>query len=262
MLFSQIQRTICLIGVGILCFTSSASAQDAADLAAKLSAAIEDGDSVARLKLQTSGGAEKITLQIQVKARRTAGKTEVVYQVLWPSDHKGESVLLKQENGGAPKGYSFTLPQTVKTLGAAQMGDSIFGSDLAYQDVVENFFRWESQKVVGNETVNRADCVILESKPGSNDSTPYGSVKSWIDPNKMVALRVEKYDSAGKLIRRIDAERVIKDDKKRDIPASLAVQRTGSGTKTELDGSNIRHDVKYSDRDFTKPAMADFKIPR
>jgi hypothetical protein len=252
----------------ILCLTVRAPADEgtitASDLAARLSTAVEDGDSATRLRMniESSKGDEKIVLQLQVKARRTAGKTEVVYQVLWPNDRKGESFLLRQEGTGSPEGFVFTLPDKMTPLGQAQMKDPVLGSDLAYQDVIENFFSWESQSLSGSETVDRVECLILESKPGSKDSTLYGSVRSWIDPVKLVALRVEKYDGSGRLIRRINTDRVAKDDRKRDIPASLIVQRPGGDTVTEIEGSNIRHDVNYTDQDFTTQSLTDFNVPR
>ncbi|MEZ5431018.1 MAG: outer membrane lipoprotein-sorting protein [Verrucomicrobiales bacterium] len=252
--------------LGTLCFSITTRAQEfsAKDLAGRLSAAVLDGDSVTklRMKIEPSGGGDKTLVQVQIKARRLPGKTQVVYQLLWPKERMGESFLLSKTKGNSAEGHSFRLPKEVTSLKSAQLKDSVFGSDLAYLDVVENFFAWESQSLAGQETINRVNCLILESKPGSSDSTLYGVVRSWVDPKKLVTMRVEKFDPSGKLVRRIDTDRVAKSDLGKDIPASLVVTRPGSGTVTELEGSNIRHDVKYSDHDFTVPAMADLRIPR
>lgn len=241
-----------------------AEALPAADLAARLGEVVEDGDSATRLRLNIvpSGGGEKIVLQVQVKARRTADKTEVLYQVLWPKASKGQAFLIQQDHGRAPKGVAYE-PSTKKvtSLSQAKMKDALLGSGLAYQDVIENFFRWEEQEITGKETVDRVECVILESKPGAKDLTPYSKVRSWIDPRRLVALRVEKYDASGKLARKIDTTRVTKDSG-HYIPASLVIHRPDSNTVTEIEGSNIRHDVKFSDKDFTTSALNDFRLPR
>ncbi len=249
----------------MFCITPSAAAQlSAADLAAKLSAAMVDGNSATRLRMtiKPAAGREKSIIQVQIKARRTAGKSDFVYQVLWPKDRKNESFLLHQVRGQAPSGAVFVPPKSISALNKAQMGDPVFGGDLAYQDVIENFFAWKNQRLAGNETIDRVDCLILESKPGSKDSTPYSKVRSWIDPRKMVALRVEKYDASGRLARRFDTTRVVKTDRGHNVPASLVVRRPDAGTETEIEGSRIRYDVKYSDKDFTTSAMTDFKIRR
>lgn len=239
-------------------------ALSAKDLAARLSGAVEDGESATRLRMKitpTQGEGETV-VQVQVKARRSAAKTEIMYQVLWPKDSKGRAFLVQRAGGGKASGVAYTPPKTLDQLAGAEMNESVFGSDLAYQDIVENFFKWDQQQLAGKETVDRTECVILESKPGSGDATPYGKVRSWIDPQKLVVMKVEKYDPSGKLVRTIETTRVYKDERRIYIPASLLVRRAGSGTVTEIEGSNIRRDVKFKDQDFTTKALNDFRLPR
>jgi len=261
-------RLLFLILLAVVCAGIPVEAEEAElsaeDLAAKLGELFEDGDSATRLrlKIQPAAGGEEIVLQIQVKARRTAERTEVVYQVLWPKDRKGQAFLIQRDRGSAPKGVAYSPPKTITTLTKARMKDSLLGSDLAYQDVVENFFSWEKHSLTGKETLDRVECIILESKPGAKDSTLYSKVRSWIDPDKLVVRRVEKYDASGKLARKIDTARVARDDSKRYIPASLVIRRPDGSTVTEIEGSNIRHDVKFKDKDFTTSALNDFRIPR
>ena len=262
-------RPTCLSLLGISLCLASASAQDAAtpsaaDLASQLGAAVQDGNSAARLrlKIESASGGEKTVLQVQIKARRSEGNAEVLYQVLWPNDRKGESFVLRQKRGQSPEGHSFLPPATLTKLDRSKMSGAVFGGDLAYQDVIENFFLWSKQAITGNEKVDRVDCVILESKPGSGDSSPYSKVVSWIDLRKMVAMRVEKYDASGKVLRRIETTQVAKDDRGRHIPAGFIVHGAGGSSSTEIDGSNIRHDVNYTDADFTTQALTNFSVPR
>lgn len=262
-----LQRMMCLTGLSVCVLTGSLRAEgeslSATEMAAKLGKVVEDGDSATRLRLNIlpAGGGEKEVLQVQVKARRTSEKTDVLYQVLWPKDSKGRAFLIQQEGEAAPKGVAYTPPKTLVPLNESKMKDSLLGSNLAYQDVIENFFRWKNQSVTGKETVDRVECVILESKPGSKDSTPYSKVKSWIDPRRLVALRVEKYDASGKLARKIETTRVAKESGNY-IPASMVVSRPGGKAVTEIEGSNIRHDVKFKDKDFTTSSLNDFRLPR
>jgi hypothetical protein len=79
-------------------------------------------------------------------------------------------------------------------------------------------------------------------------------VKSWIDTRRMVPMRVEKYSGSGQLVRRIDTTRVATDDKRRHIPANLSV-RGPRGSVTEIDGSKIKHDVTFDDREFTPEGL-------
>jgi outer membrane lipoprotein-sorting protein len=237
--------------------------KSARDLAAALSA-LQDGVSYVRLRLEVKhpGQTTNTVLQIQIKQRRTKTATDLVYQVLWPNDRKGESVLLHKSVGRSPTGSLFVPPDKVRPLDAAQMNEALFGSDLAYQDIIENFFAWENQSIAGNEVLNGVSCVILESRPDKGEPSIYGSVRSWIDPRRLVPLRVEKYLPSGRLARRIETTRVVTDDKGRSIPGNLTVHGSRENSVTDLDGSRIRHDVVYDDHEFTQEGLKEISPPR
>jgi Outer membrane lipoprotein-sorting protein len=210
-----------------------------------------------RLKLDVKGATSE-TLQLQIKERRTKGASDVVYQVMWPKERKGESVLLRKSGNRPASGSVFVPPNTVRPID--DLKASLLGSDLAYEDVIEDFFTWDQQAIVGTEDVDRVACQILESKPGKGERSIYGSVRSWIDTRRMVPLRVEKYSSSGQLLRRIDTTRVVA-DAGNNIPANLSV-RALRGTTTELDGSRIKHSMAYTDRDFTAEGLKEMAAPR
>ncbi len=248
-----------LLGLSLL--ISSASAEDlvlsAKALAAQLSRNLQDGSSLVRLKLevrQPSAGT-KTLLQLQVKSRRSQASTELVYQVLWPKERKGESFVLRQSADHPASGSVLTLPDSLVPIPRTKLKDGIFGSDLSYEDLIENFFAWENQAIVGTETIDRIACQILESKPGKSEHVSYLKVRSWIDLKRMVVLRVEKYSESGKLACRIDTTRVAKDDRGRVLASSFSLQRPGQDSVTEIEGSNSKHDVTFADSDFTPEAL-------
>ena len=228
----------------------AAPALSATELAARLNA-LREGSALIRTKLevQSSDGGRRV-LQLQVKERRTKAATDIVYQVLWPNEHKGEAVILHQA-GGTPKGSIIIPRQPLRTIKPSQMGEGLFDSDLSYQDAVENFFAWKKQAIVGSESINNVNCQILESKPDSSSVSIYAKVRSWIDPQRFVPMRIEKYSSSGELVRRIDVTRVARDEKHHPIPASLTVHGPRKNSVTEFNGARIDQDVQFTDADFT-----------
>jgi hypothetical protein len=234
------------------------SAISAKDLAAGL-AALEEGSSYVRLRLEVKHPTDttKIGLQLQIKQRSTRTATDLVYQLLWPKERKGEAVLLHKAEGSPPSGALFIPPDKPRSLEASEFKEALFGSDLSYQDVIENVFAWKDQKIVGTEVLNRVSCLILESRPDKEAFSIYGNVRSWIDSRRLVPLRVEKYLPSGQLARRIETTRVATDDKGRFIPADLTVRGPREDSVTDLDGSRIRHDVAYTDRDFTPEGLTE-----
>ena len=253
--------TAAVIGL-TLAFSSRAaespSPMTANDLASRLSALRQDGASYVRLQMEVKG-ATKETLQLQIKERRTKDSSEVVYQVLYPKERKGESVLLRKIENRPAIGSVFVPPNTL--LPIDDLKEPLLGSDLSYEDVVGNFFAWDQQAIVGTGKVAGVNCPILESKPGKDEPSIYGSVRSWIDVRRLVPLRVEKYASSGQLLRRIDALDVVA-DAGHQIAATLAVSGARPDSSTLLKGSRISHNVTYTDRDFTVEGLKEIATPR
>jgi hypothetical protein len=243
-----------LLLTSLLLSAFPAAADEAGDLAARLRA--PQGTASVRLRMQFGGS----SLQIQTKERRSGSGTEVVYQVLFPKERKGEAVLVKKSGGRAATATTYVPPDQLKNLGSGQMGQGLFGSGLAYEDVADDFFSWPNQQLVGTEDIGRVTCQILESKPGKGASG-YASVRSWIDTKRMVPLRVEKYSAPGRLACRIDTTNVEKDDQGRSLPASLSISRTG-GPGTIIEGSRIRRGVPFTDADFSPEGLANLALPR
>jgi hypothetical protein len=227
----------------------------AAELAGRLDA-VGQGSALIRSKLEVrSGEGTKRVLQLQIKQRRTKTSTDLVYQVLWPNEHKGEAVILRQTQG-VSKGSIIIPQQPVRTISSSQMDEGLFDSDLSYQDAVENFFAWKKQSIVGAEMVNNVNCQMLESKPDSSSASIYARVRSWIDPHRFVPLRIEKYSSSGELVRRIDITRVARDEKENQIPGNLTVHGPRKNSVTEFTGARIDQHVSFTDADFTPEGVS------
>lgn len=235
----------------------------ASDLAARLSALQQNGSSHIRLRLAVKdpSATKASVLQIQILQRRTPSSTDVIYQVLWPKERQGESVLLKKSGSQAPTGIHFLPPDTTYPLASRDMKDPLFESDLSYADLIENFFAWDSQTLVGEEAIGKVNCQILESRPGAGQSSIYSSVRSWIDTERMVPLRVEKFSAPGQSARRIETTRVSKEDGQ-NIPANMTIQGPRKNSSTEVEGSRLNSRVQYADRDFTPEAVKELKKPK
>jgi len=247
--------------IGLVAFSAHAaetpSSMAASDLASWLSG-LQNGVSYVRLRMEIKGTAKE-TLQLQIKERRTTNSSEVVYQVLFPKERKGESVLLQKIGNSPASGSVFVPPNTLRPI--SDLKEPMLGSDLSYEDVVDNFFAWDQQAIVGADEVDGVKCTILESKPGKGEHSIYGSVRSWIDTRRFVPLRIEKYASSGELLRQIRATRVVA-DAGHHIPADLTVAGARPGSSTLLDGSRIKHNVIYTDRDFTIEGLKEIAAPR
>src|SRR5215211_8377041 len=158
-------RTACAAAL-FLCLAGArfASAADSgAELAGKLRAK-QSGSTFARIRMQVASGQ---TLQLQIKSRVSDASGDIVYQILFPKERKGESVLLHR-SGQKFSGTFFTPPNTLKPVGRGEIKQSLFGSELSCEDIIDNPFAWSQQAIVGTEDLDGTPCQILESKPGKD----------------------------------------------------------------------------------------------
>jgi outer membrane lipoprotein-sorting protein len=243
-------RTHVFAAIGLcLAFPPFASAADSgSDLAAKLRAK-ESGSTLVRIKTQDGSGQ---TLQVQIKSRVSDATSDIVYQILFPKARKGESVLLHR-SGNKFTATSFKLPDTLKQFGATEMNQALLGTDLSYEDIIDSPFSWSQQAIVGTQDIDRFPCQILESKPGKGHASSYASVKTWVDPRRMVPLQIEKYDSSGKVVRRINITRILLDGGD-SLPADLEVSGPG-GSVTHITGSSIKRGLNYADNEFSPEGL-------
>jgi hypothetical protein len=231
------------------------SATSASEFANRMSSARQGNALIrARLEIRAADGSKQV-LQLQIKERRTPTSTDLLYQVQWPKERKGEAVILHQDSGGASRGTVIAPPAAARALEASQMDGGLFGSDLSYQDAIENFFAWKDQAITGSEVVDGVECQILESKPGKSGVSIYAKVRSWIDTKRLVPMRIEKYSAAGRVLRRIDTTRVARDQQDRFIPGRLTVRNLSKDSVTEFDGARIEQAMQFTDRDFTPEAI-------
>lgn len=240
-------RWIAAIGAALIAVSTFAMAEESASGLAAALRAKEEGSTFVRVRMQIGSGENQI-LQLQIKSRVSNTSSDIVYQVLFPKERKGEAVLLHR-SGEKFSGTTFAPPNTVGSIASGQMNQPLFGSDLSNEDIIDNPFRWTQQAIVGTEAIDNVQCQILESKPGKGHSSSYSSVKTWIDPRRLVPLRIEKYDNSGKVLRRINITRVLLDGND-SLPADLKVYGP-RGTVTEITGSRIKRGVTYSDSEFT-----------
>ena len=229
------------------------AADSGSDLAAKLRAK-ESGSTFVRIRMQ--GGSGNETLQVQIKSRVSDAASDVVYQILFPKERKGESVLLHR-SGNKFTATLFKPPATLKQFGAAEMKQALFGTDLSYEDILDSPFAWSQQAIVGTQDIDRFPCQILESKPGKDRASSYASVKTWIDPRRMVPLQIEKYDSSGKVVRRINITRMLLDGGD-SLPADLEVSGPG-GSVTHITGSSIKRGLNFPETEFTAEGLKELK---
>ncbi|MBI5393893.1 MAG: outer membrane lipoprotein-sorting protein [Verrucomicrobia bacterium] len=205
----------------------------------------------AKLILTKPGSGKRDTRQLLIKSRRDGDATKILYQALWPNEFKGRALLVEKSGDGRTTGFLFEPPDKVTPLTPELMTRQFLDSDLAIEDLTEDFWRWPSQKIIGDETVDMKPCKIVESRPPDGLVTSYSLIKSWISPEMSLPMRLHKFGKDGKLVKRFNVEKLIKQENNRWAPATLVIEPADDSHRTMLDGSKSERDIEIPAEDFT-----------
>lgn len=205
----------------------------------------------ARLIRTITGSDQNQVTQLLIKGRQEARTRQLIYRVLWPKARAGQALLIHRTEGQATTGWLFEPPDKVTQLTPQLARLPFFGTDISLEDIIEDFWRWPSQTLGGEEIVNKHPCKILESRAPAESVSGYSLVKSWIAPELALPLRLEKYDLQSNLVKRFIIEKLHKDSHGDFLPAILLIDSANGRTRTRFEGTKFESDLQFSPTDFS-----------
>lgn len=151
--------------------------------------------------------------------------------------------------------YSPATDRTIQ-LSGHMLKQSVMGSDLSYEDMMENrkMIEMYAATVVGEEMIDGRRTWVLELK-AKVDNTTYEQRKSWIDQERFVPLQEELYAKSGQLLKKVVLSEVKKIGSKW-VPTKMNytdVLKDGKGTDFIL--TELQIDVPIPEYIFTKASL-------
>ena len=84
-----------------------------------------------------------------------------------------------------------------------RLNDPVRGTAITYEDLALKFLYWPNAHVIGAD--NHSHSQLLENTiAGAGDDSQYGSILLWVDKDNGALMRMEGYDSAGKMVKRFE----------------------------------------------------------
>jgi len=149
-------------------------------------------------------------------------------------------------------------PQTDRTIRIAghMLRQSVMGSDLSYEDMMEDpkLENMYTATVTGEDTLNGRDCWVLKLT-AKDDDIAYHSRKIWVDKERMIALKENRYAKSGKLLKTAEIREVMRQDG-RWYPKNMIFKDAlseGKGTEYKIDSIEFNADIP--DYIFTKASL-------
>ena len=83
------------------------------------------------------------------------------------------------------------------------LSEPVRGTVITYEDLALKFLYWPNARVIAADFIRTRNCWKMQLQAPGADSQ-YGSILLWIDKTGGALMRMEGYDSAGKLIKRFE----------------------------------------------------------
>lgn len=225
------------------------NAQDATTILNKVDDNINSNTSITKSNMIIYGRRNQRTV---TSVGYTEGKNKSFSEYLAPAREKGTKMLKLEDNLWI---YSPSTDRTIQ-LSGHMLKQSLMGSDLSYEDMMENRKLTEmyDAKVIGEETIDDRKTWVLQLNAKVDDAS-YDSRKIWVDTERYVPLREELYAKSGQLLKRTE----LKDVKKIDgrwFPTKMNYKdmlKDGKGTDFVV--LDIQFDVEIPAYIFSKAAL-------
>ncbi len=170
------------------------------------------------------------------------GEEKSFTEYLSPPREQGTKMLKIEDNLWM---YSPSTDRII-TISGHMLRQSVMGSDLSYEDMMEDP-RLENHYdpvVTGTDTLNGTECWVMELTATTTD-VAYHFRKMWIDKEKYVPLKEELYAKGGKLLKKTEVTEVKKVEG-RWYPFKMVfkdVLKRGEGTEFIIESITFNKDI-------------------
>jgi outer membrane lipoprotein-sorting protein len=222
-----------------------------------------DGEAILRRADENMGSDNKISMStMTIHGRRGSrsvrskswirGRTKSFTEYLDPPREKGTRMLKLEDQLWT---YTPSSDRTILISGH-MLRQSIMGSDLSYEDMMEDP-RLESlykATVVSEEEAGGRPCWVLDLVSRGQEIA-YHRRKAWIDKERYVLMREERFAKSGKLLKTTEVKKIERQGG-RWIPTLIVFKdalKEGQGTEFALE--SIEFDARIPDSVFTKASL-------
>lgn len=192
------------------------------------------------------------TRTIQSKSWVT-GQDSAFVEYLSPPREKGKKML---RLGDKLWTYTPEPADRIITISGHLLRQSVMGSDLSYEDFMDNKRLAEvyTAELLGEETFNGRRCWVLDLTAEVKDAA-YHSRKIWVDVERRLPLRENRYAKSGKLLKTTEILEVFRVEG-RWFPKRMTfrdVLSKGEGTEYVIESIDL--DVHIPDHMFSKGVL-------
>ncbi len=209
---------------------------------------VDQAVSVSTMIIHGRSGTRTITSKAWTK-----GEHNAFVEYLSPPREKGKKMLRLDDMLWT---YTPEPNDRIITISGHLLRQSVMGSDLSYEDMVENDKMTEmyDARVAGSEDFNGRPCFVLELT-AKKENVAYHSRKVWVDSERWVPLKEERYAKSGRLLKTMEINEVFQVENRWYPKKMIFKDMLSKGKGTEYIIESIDFNVKIPDYMLTKAAL-------
>jgi outer membrane lipoprotein-sorting protein len=181
------------------------------------------------------------------------GKDKAFVEYLSPAREKGTKML---KLGDQLWTYTPEPTDRIITISGHLLRQSVMGSDLSYEDMTENdkLIELYDAVVEGEEAVDGRQCFVLKLTAKGQDVAYYAR-KLWVDAERWLPLKEERYAKSGKLLKTTNMIEVFQSDSRWYPKKMIFKDMLSTGKGTEYIIESIDFNAEIPDYMLTKAAL-------
>lgn len=202
---------------------------------------------VAEMVIHGRRGSRSVTSKSWIQ-----GMNKAFTEYLAPAREKGTKMLKLEDQLWT---YSPSTDRTILISGH-MLRQSVMGSDLSYEDMMEDRELSAAYEaiVAGEELIFDSPCWVLDLVAKASD-VAYPARKIWVDKERFVVFKENRYAKGGKLLKTTEVKNVRK-VQGRWVPDKIVfkdVLKSGDGTEFLL--TSVEFDAEIPEHVFTKASL-------
>jgi len=152
--------------------------------------------------------------------------------------------------------YSPSTDRTIQIAGH-MLRQSVMGSDLSYEDLMEDpkLQNLYVATVTGEATLLERPCWVLELKARPGAEPSYHSRKIWVDKERFLPLKEERYATSGKLLKTTEISRVRQFQRRWVAERAVFKDALKNDGGTEFTVLSVEFDVKIPEHVFSQASL-------
>lgn len=187
-------------------------------------------------------------LKGRLYAVKEEGMLRTMVRVQAPPDLSGAAYLIRETDKTDEIYVYVPALQKVRRISGGSVDGSLWGSDVSYADMkqIQNAFSGGAIKLEGLQKIEGRSVRVVLLTPGKEEGTRYTGVRSWVDEQSCVPLKVEFMENTGVRKRLTVSPKHLSYDGKYWFASEALMEDLTAGTQTRIKTTGVKEDGKVS----------------